>query len=171
MRRLRDDATASTFTTITSMAIVLIAAVPAATLTEPERRLSREQLSALIATVRAETDADKQELIARQLPQLVDGAELDNIDAKTVEDLAALLNTLNDEARRWVAITLGLFERRAYFTLPKLRALYQDAYCARLRGESGSESLDAVRFAIQSIDGIAPVAAVCLLKIQIPEGA
>jgi hypothetical protein len=136
-----------------------------------ERAVSSDQLSALISSVRAATDPSKQDLVARDLRKLVDGSYLGNVDVKTLESLASLLDLPNDAARHSIAVALGSFERRAQFTLPKLLALHEMVYCARLRGEAEPISSEAILFAIENISGRPPPGVVCLLKLQEPKRA
>jgi hypothetical protein len=151
---------------LASRTVLLLLAASATVSSAAERAVSSDQLSALISSVRAATDPSTQDLVARDLRRLVAGAYLGNIDDKTIEDLASLLDLPNDAARHSVAIALGLFEKRALFTLPKLLDLHQKAYCARLRGEAEPGSTDAIRFAIQNITGGPLPGTVCLLKIE-----
>ena len=151
---------------LASKTILLLLAASANVSSAAERAVSNDQLSALISSVRAATDPSKQDLAAQDLRRLVDGAYLGNVDVKTLENLASLLDLPNDAARHSVAIALGSFEKRALFTLPKLLELHQKAYCARLRGEAEHVSTDAIRFAIQNISGGPVPGTVCLLKIE-----
>jgi hypothetical protein len=151
--------------TLASKAILLLAA-SACVSSAAERAVSGEQVSALIASVRTATDPNRQDLIARDLRRLVEGAYLGNVDVKTLENLASLLDLPNDAARHSVAIALGLFEERALFALPRLLEFHGKAHCARLKGEAEPASTDAIRFAIRNITGGPLPGAVCLLKTR-----
>jgi hypothetical protein len=162
-RLLRTVVIAATATTI-----LLVALMPPATSAEPAVRSLNQQLAAMISAVRAESDSSKQELAARKIPQLINGADLGQIDAGTLEDLASLLDIPNDEVRRWVATTLGMFENRARFAVPKLMTLLSQIDCPNVRERN---SAGAVRFAIQSISGRNPPPVVCIQKLQEATGA
>ncbi len=162
-RLLRMLATAAIATTV-----LLVSSVPAATSAEPAARLSSQQLASMISAVRAETDASKQELAAWKIFQLAAGSELGSVGAKTLEELASLLDTPNDEVQRWVAATLGLFESRARFAAPKLMAILGKVDCPYVRENN---SAGVVHTAILSITGVNPPPVVCLQKLQKPAGA
>jgi hypothetical protein len=136
--------------------------------------VSSKQLSALVSAVRAETDASKQELAARKIPILLDEADLGGIDAKTLQDLAALLDMSNDPVRRWVALSLSMFDRRAQFAVTRLMVILGSIDCAHLKEPGQTEAIrlaDTLRFAIRSIGGPSMPGPVCLLKLRAPENA
>jgi hypothetical protein len=122
----------------------------------------------MISAVRAETDSSKQELAAWKIFQRASEVELESIGANTLEDLASLLDTPNDDVQRWVAATLGLFNSRARFAVPRLMAILGKVDCPSVRE---GNSAGVVRNAILSITGANPPPVVCLQKLQKPVGA
>lgn len=130
------------------------------------RRVTSNELSHLISGIRAEREAAHQDLSAQRLPQLLDDANLDSVDAATLTDLAGLLDTVSVPAQRWVILSLGMFESRARFAVPKLLAIHSQAHCARLQGRPEGDVADVVLHAIRQITGVSPPALVCHIKLE-----
>lgn len=146
--------------------VLLVAIAPSVSFAARGDGISSKQLSALIVAVRVETDARKQELAAHKIPELLNGAELSSVDAKTLQDLSSLLDTSNDAVRRWVALSLSMFEGRAKFAVPRLLAILPSVDCANPRGPNSAET---IRFAIQSISGMSPPPTACLQPAYRPQ--
>jgi hypothetical protein len=154
---------------LASLVVVVSAlcfAAPVATSAEPDIGAINRELSVLIEAVRGASDSSEQERAARNLPTLVDQRGASAIDAKTLEDLASLLEVPNNAARRWVVVTLALFDSRAGFTAPRLIALHQEAYCGQFHGGPDAEFVQALQFAMRSIGLPPPPPVVCQLKFQ-----
>lgn len=157
----------------TAVTVSLLATFPTVSVAAPGNRVSNAQLSTLIFAVRAESDAGRQELAAREIPELLNEAELGDVDSSTLQDLAALLDTANQEVRRLVAFALSMFESRASFVVPRLTEILRSAECANLQrpNQADADTASTVRHAIKNISGMNMPQPVCLLKLQEPGGS
>lgn len=157
----------------TTMTVSLLATFSAVSLAASGDRVSNAQLSTLISAVQAETDASRQELAVRAIPELLNGAELGDVDSRTLQDLASLLDTSNKEVHRLVAFALSMFEGRASFAVPRLTEILRSAECASLQrpNQADADTATTVRHAIKNISGVNMPPAVCRIKLGEPGGA
>lgn len=138
--------------------------------TEPTDRVISARLSALISAVRAETDASKQELAAREIPKLLNEAELGNVNDATLLDLASLLDTSNKEVRRLVAFSLSMFESRAHFVVPRLLSILRSTECLAKPTSADADTVSTMKLAFKNIMGSDPLPTVCLVKLRPENG-
>jgi hypothetical protein len=149
-------------------ALLLSASATTVTAAEPRTQVSSKQLANMISAVRQGPDASTREVAAERIPRLLSGADLSQIDAKTIEDLASLLDPPNNTVRNWVALSLSMFDARAKFAVPKLQAVYLSLHCASQRERDVATTIG---IAIQRINGAPPPNTACLRQLGDTESA
>ena len=110
-----------------------------------------KQLKTSIAKVRTGKTSEIRTEAAKHLFKLTRGADPKEVDDRTIDELASLLDNSDDSVRYWTARCIGNLGPRAKLVAPKLLKMLPEA--DRLRGSKTSAS--GIRFALEQM-GITP---------------
>jgi HEAT repeat protein len=131
---------------------LLSAATRAQSTTAESYAVLERQLTEAIANVRTGAAPETRADAAEHLADLTSGIVDTRVDAKTLADMVALLDTPEDPVRLWVAVSLGNLGYSARTAIPKLQELLPEADCLQ-----GNLTLaDAIRYALARMDAAVP---------------
>jgi hypothetical protein len=123
--------------------------------------MSMMLLSDTIAKVRTGDTTTVRTEAAKHLFELTSGLDPNQVDDKTIVDLASLLDLSDDSVRYWVARCLGNLGLRARMAIPTLQKVLAEVDC--LRGSKTSAS--GIRFALTQM-GVTLPAPTCGRELE-----